>query len=80
LSFKLFCKHEHHTSKYFAAQLCNSEKDMAEKHIAGCNICCDTLAHLARIMFSEESPEETLFLAKSLHNITTAVRQLLNLP
>ena len=78
--YNLFCQYEQDTLKYFAVQLSISEQTMTEKHIAECSICCDTLAHLAILMFSEESSEETLFLSKNLNNFTIATRHLLNLP
>lgn len=61
-----FCQKEPITLRYFATQLFDFERDLAETHIAQCNACCNTLAHLSRLMRQEETLEEKYFLDKHL--------------
>ncbi|MFY9227122.1 MAG: hypothetical protein WAQ98_30915 [Blastocatellia bacterium] len=71
-----FCTNESFTLQYFAAQLFAEEKALVEKHIADCNICCNTLAHLSRLTFSPITSEEVSFINKQSNLIISYLRQL----
>ena len=75
----LSCLNEPTTLRYFAAQLSEEEKILAESHIADCNVCCDILAHLTKLTFSPLTLKESSFLDKHATSIATSLRLLSNL-
>lgn len=79
LSGDLFCLSEPTTLRYFAAQLSEEEKILAESHIADCNVCCDILAHLTKLAFSPLTHEESFFLDKHATSMAASLRLLSNL-
>ncbi len=71
------CLYEKDTLNYLASQLANNDIAKIETHIASCIVCCETIAHLSKLMMVNETPKEKAFLETNLAKIERATHSLI---